>query len=185
MAISISLCVFISSPDGYGCQEARAGAQSSNILNNKDQAEIVKSVLEQAIADPITTFNISWTEIVSAENMTESMLPRISGYEFELLEPGKIKELTNRSGNIRYLVFSPMKGKDGKVNVEVCRVSVGTCFGWFSSTSCFKGEYRKESGSWTGELRRSVPPIVRPAPRGLPQHFGPPKSNQALQLTAR
>jgi len=160
MAILISLCVFISSPDGYGSQEAKAGAQSSTILTNQDQAEIVKSALERAIADPITTLNISWTEIVSSENMTESMLPRISGYEFELLEPGKIKELANRSGNIRYLVFSPMKARGGKVNVEVCRISVGTCFGWFSLSSCFKGEYRKESGSWTGELRPSVRPAV-------------------------
>jgi hypothetical protein len=54
-----------------------------------------------------------------------------------------------------------MKARDGKVNVQVCRVSVGTCFGRFSSSSCFNGEYRKESGSWTGELRPSLKPNER------------------------
>jgi hypothetical protein len=164
MAILISLSVFVSSPDAYGFQEFKAGSQSSTILTNQDRAEIVKSVLERAIADPITNFTVSWTEIVSSENMTESMLPKIAGYEFELLEPGKINELANRSGSMRYLVFSSMKGRNGKVNVEVCRVGIVTCFGWVSSSSCFKGEYRNESGLWTGELRPSRP-AVSPAPR--------------------
>jgi len=163
VAILISLGGFISAPDGYARRVARAGFQSSAI-NNQDQAEIVKSVLEHAISHPVTTFNISWAEILSSENMTESMLPKISGYKFELLEPGKIEGMANSSGYIQYLVFSGMRARDGKVHVEVCRVSVRTCWGRFSSRSCFIGEYRKESGSWTGELRRSLSTAVRPAP---------------------
>jgi hypothetical protein len=186
IAILISLCAFITAPDGYGRQEARVGFQSSANLNNQDQAEIVKSMLKDAIAHPVTMFNVSWAEIVSSENMTASMLPEISGYKFELLEPSKIEEIANSSGSIEYLVFSRMRASEGKVNVGVCRVRVGTCFGWFSSSSCFNGEYRKESGSWTGELRPSLSSIVRPAHLRLRlEHFGPTKPNKALQLTAR
>ena len=90
ITILISLCAFITAPDGYGRQNARVGSQSSGVLSEKDQAEIVKSVLEHAIANPVTTFSVSWTEFVSSENLTSSMLPNIFGYKFELLEPGKI-----------------------------------------------------------------------------------------------
>jgi hypothetical protein len=106
VAILISLGGSFSAPDDYGRQEARAEFQSSAMLNNQDQAEIVRSVLEHAIAHPVTTLNISWAEIVSSENMTESMLPEISGHKFELLEPGKIEEIANSSGYVRCLVFS-------------------------------------------------------------------------------
>ena len=186
IAIFICLCAFITAPDGYGRQEARTGFQSPSILSDQDQAEIVKSVLVHAIAHPVTTLNISWDEIVSSENMTESMLPEIAGYEFRLLEPGTIEERANSSGYMRYLVFSRMRADDGKVNIEVCRVVIGTCFGWYSSKRCFNGEYRKESGSWTGELRPSLAKVITPTPLLL-QLFRvkPTKHDKALQLTAR
>jgi hypothetical protein len=184
IAILICLCAFITAPDGYG-QEAGAVFQSPGVLNNQDRAEIVKSVLEHAIAHPVTTLNISWAEIVSSENMTESMLPEISGYEFRLLEPGTIEDRANRSGYMQYLVFSRMRADDGKINVEVCRVTIGTCFGWYSSSRCFNGVYRKESGSWTGELRPSLSKVITPTPLKL-QLFRvkPTKHDKALQLTA-
>lgn len=123
VAILISLCAFITAPDGYRRQEVKAASQSQSVLNDQDQAEIIKSVVEHAIANPVTTFNISWTETVSSENMTESMLPKISGYRFSLVDPDKIIESANRSGYTQYLVFSRMRAWDGKVSVGVCRVT--------------------------------------------------------------
>lgn len=144
VTILIFLGWFTNVPNGHSRQEPRNSFESSAILNNRYQAEIVKSVLEQAIADSVK-LNISRAEILSSENMTESMLPQISGYKFKVLEPSKIEEIANNSGSIEYLVFSRMKVRDEKANVTICRVRVNTCFGRLSSSSCFTGEYSKAS----------------------------------------
>jgi hypothetical protein len=184
VTILISLAWFTSAPDSHGRQDAIGRFESSAILNNQDRAEIVKSVLEQVIADPVTTFIISRAEILSSENMTESLLPQISGYKFELLEPSKIEEIANSSGSIRYLVFSSMKARDEKVNVAVCRVIVITCWGRFSSNTCFSGEYSKASGSWTGVLKPTI--SFGPTTRKPVVTLGiPTKPNKLLYLTPR
>ena len=164
IAILISVCALIAVPT-HGSQAITAASQSPINLGNQDQAEIVKAVMEDAIAHPLTSFNLLWTELVSSENLSVENLPEVSGHKFRLLDLDKIEEMADRSGSMSYLVFNRFRAKDGKVNVEVCRVTIGTCFGWFSSSSCFNGDFREESGSWTGELRPSLAKkVVRPTP---------------------
>jgi len=165
IAILIFLCAVIAVPTSRS-QAIKTASPTLANLSNQDQAEIVQAVLENAIANPVTTFNVSWTEIVSSENLTVGMLPEISGHKFQLLAPHEIEERADHSGFMRYLVFSRIRATDYKVNVEVCRVTIGTCFGWVTSSSCFNGDFRiTQSGTWTGELRPSLAKkIVRPVP---------------------
>jgi hypothetical protein len=165
VALLISLSSFTGAAAGDYHQRPRFEFQSSAFINDQDLAEIVQAVIGHAIAHPVTTFSISRTESVSSENMKGSMLPKIAGYEFELVDPGKIEERANSSGNMRYLVFSVMKARHGEVKLQVCRVSLSTCWGQFSSSNCFIGDYRKESGLWKGELRPTLSTVVKPAPR--------------------
>lgn len=164
ITILISLYAFIAVPT-HGSQVMKTASLSSTNLSNQDQVEIVEAVMKDAIAHPLTSFNLWWTEFVSSENLTMEQLPEVSGHKFPLLDLDKIEELADRSGFMSYLVFNRFKEKDGQVNVQVCRVNINTCFGWFTSSSCFNGDFRKESGRWTGELRPSLSKkVVRPVP---------------------
>lgn len=126
-------------------------------LTNEDKAELVRLTLERAlIAKAIPDYNVIEKQesfLLSTENITAEVVPKIKGITLVLLEPAKIKERANSKGDyVYYFRFREFRRENGRVLVLLDNIPM---YADKPKRAAFGGgftiEYRKQDGKWVGK----------------------------------
>lgn len=127
-------------------------AQESSLLrlSDQDKSAIVESVLQQELKVQGAEFK---SLNVSSENIGFIEPSEISRLGFRLISPAHIRN----SQGVEYVIVKGIEARGNKAIVTLSRVVEGRpCFGpAFSREQNFIYEYHRESGRWTGELRKT------------------------------
>jgi len=133
-------------------------------LSDSDRAEIVKWIIEEAIAGQQTVMFSNPTLasdkiiILSTAKIESIWVPSIAGHNFLLLKPEEIQNRANRKGDYMYWQFDQIRPRGSCVVVSISHV-------WAEGTSSIEtgqrtplGEslfiyvFRRQSGKWIGKV---------------------------------
>jgi hypothetical protein len=160
------------------------GQSQSAVVSERDEAEILESLLQKEIKPFGSEFGNIRT--FSSDNIGSVSATRIEKQGFSLMASGDIQRFSS-DHVIEYLVIRSIYRRDGFVVVRLSAVTEGQpCFARaFSIERSFTYTFQKSAKEWVARL------VKRPAPFTLSRKFGDhtvkptAKPNNGLQLTAR
>lgn len=128
------------------------------ILTEADKLEIIKPTLEKALLNKqIPDYGLLKDKknvVLSTENISPSLVPKLTGVNLILLSPEEIQEKANLEGDFTYLSFGEIRANGDKIFVVLRNtwVKSKTSKVMYLSGGGMFLEYRKENGKWVGEV---------------------------------
>jgi len=127
-------------------------AEDRVILTKQDRAAIIQAVMELKLKSD-GPLKFSEYLVISTENMSPSLLPKIPGFQFKLMRPAEIRmreKHAKPADRIRYLIMDELKDWNGRaLNFDLAIIE--NCGGLPCHSHVYKYSFRKVDNKWQGE----------------------------------
>jgi|SRR6185369_9746179 len=142
-----------------GSMSHTLGQSQSNTVSDKDEAEILESLIQLETKHLGAEFGA--VSYFSSENISSLSASRITKHGFGLISPGDI-QTRKRDYVLDYVVIRSIHPKDGVVVVSVSVVKEGRpCFApAFSTERSFTYWFKKSGSEWVGQLVKGKSPFL-------------------------
>jgi len=129
------------------------GAEHRVILTKKDRAAIIQVVMELKLKRD-GPLKFSEYLVISTENMSASLLPKIPGFQFKLMRPAEIRKRRKHekpADRFRYLIMDELKDWNGRA-LSFDLAVIERCGGLPCHSHVYKYSFRKVDNKWRGEI---------------------------------
>ena len=126
------------------------GAEDGEVLRRQDRAAIIQAVMELKLK---TEGPLKFSEylIISTENMSPSLLPKIPGFHFKLMKPTEIRKRQQHAAKFRYLKMDELKVWNGRL-LKFDLVIIERCGGLPCHSHVYKYSFKKVDNKWQGQI---------------------------------
>ena len=126
------------------------GAQDRLILTNQDRAAIIQAVMESKLKSE-GPLKFSEYLIISTENMSPVLVPKIPGFRFKLMRSAEIRRRQKHAARFRYLIMDELKDWNGRsLNFDLAIIE--RCGGLPCHSHVYKYSFQKVDNKWQGRI---------------------------------
>lgn len=126
------------------------GADDKPALSNRDKAAIIQLAMELKLKSE-GPLKFSQYLIISTENMSTSWIPRIPGFQFELMRPSEIRKRQKRAERFRYLRMDELKEWNGR-SLRFDLAIIERCNGLPCHSHVYKYIFERVDNQWRGQI---------------------------------
>jgi hypothetical protein len=125
-------------------------AENRVVLTNQDRAAIIQAVMESKLKSE-GPLRFSEYLIISTENMSSVLLPKIPGFRFKLMRPAEIRRREKHAARFRYLIMDELKDWNGRsLNFDLAIIE--RCGGLPCHSHLYKYSFEKVDNKWQGKI---------------------------------
>lgn len=144
---TLSICVFVI------FLNVCANADNVRQISPADKAILIQKVMEIRLKTEGPE-KFSDYLIISTDNMSSTLLPKIDGYQFTLMKPKEIQKRQKKADRFRYLRVNEPK-LQGRVVILWLGV-IERCGGLPCHSHSYQYVFEKIDGEWQGQIRMVI-----------------------------
>jgi hypothetical protein len=126
------------------------GAEDRIVLTNQDRAAIIQAVMELKLKSE-GPLKFSEYLIISTDNMSPLLLPKIPGFRFRLMRPAEIRRQQKNAARFRYLIMDELKDWNGRA-LEFDLGIIERCGGLPCHSHVYEYSFHKVDNKWQGKI---------------------------------
>ena len=147
MKLGLSICFslfFLAIAARPSASQEISSADKVAILQLAFEIKLERDVPEK-FAEYLTVF---------AENMSPEMLPKIPGFEFELMKPNEIQKRQKNADRFRYLAVGKFTNRGRFIYLNLGLIE--RCGGLPCHSHSYQYSFEKIDGKWQGQIYRII-----------------------------